>query len=244
MRIALISLCLLWGAMARAAGPDLLDLLKSADVARSGHDEGMTWQVDLSSDEEDQKTESQFLVKTLGNKAYVEALSPARSKGEIMLFLGRMLWFYKPGLSRPISLSTRQRLSGQAANGDIASTNYAEDYEAKFLAEESIEGVVSYKLLLSAKSKETTYDKINYWISKDRKQGIKAEFLALDGTPLKVASFKYGNKIKIKAQTIDFVTEMRIVDARNAKNWSQMLFHQPKVDKHSESLFQVNNLKR
>ena len=57
-----------------------------------------------------------------------------------MLFNDRIIWFVKPGLRRPVSISARQRLSGDAANGDIASTNYARDYEGTLAGEEAVNG--------------------------------------------------------------------------------------------------------
>ncbi len=220
------------------------DLLKKADLARSGSEEGMTWTVNLVSEDQGVHTESSFLVKTLADKALIEALSPARSKGEILLFQGRILWFFKPGLSRPVSLSSRQRLSGQAANGDVARTNYVRDYTPQLKGEETIEGKACYALQLEAKAKDTTYDKIKYWISKDKAQGLKAQYQSLDGTALKNASFVYGTKLKIGGQDIDFIREIRIEDANNSKNYSVMSFSSPKLEKHADSIFNVNNLRR
>ena len=51
-----------------------------------------------------------------------------------MLFNDRTIWFIKPGLRKPVSISARQRLVGDAANGDIATTNYARDYDGATLA--------------------------------------------------------------------------------------------------------------
>ena len=39
-----------------------------------------------------------------------------------------------------MSISARQRLTGLAANGDIASTNYARDYEGTIVGEEVVDG--------------------------------------------------------------------------------------------------------
>lgn len=227
-----------------AGAVDLNQLLLNADLARSGSEEGMTWSVTISSQEQGVQTESTYLVKTRGDKALVEALKPARSQGEIMLFHDRLLWFFKPGLSRPLSLSTRQRLSGQAANGDIARTNYARDYQATLKGEETADGVPCYVLELVAKAKDTTYDKIAYWISKASSQGQKAQYKAIDGTVLKNANFKYGAKISLKGKTIDFVEEVRIEDAQNKQNFSLMKFKDSRLESHAEAIFNVNSLSR
>ena len=91
--------------------------------------QGITWNVTVQATEDGDTTTRTFLVKARGDDALVESLAPPRYKGEIMLFNDRTIWFVKPGLRKPVSISARQRLSGLAANGDIASTNYARDYD-------------------------------------------------------------------------------------------------------------------
>ena len=112
-------------------------------------------------------------MKARGDDALVEALAPARYKGEIMLFNDRTIWFVKPGLRKPVSISARQRLTGLAANGDIASTNYARDYEGTIVGEEAVDGDPAWKLELKARAKNVTYDRIRSWISKKRRLGAE-----------------------------------------------------------------------
>jgi outer membrane lipoprotein-sorting protein len=119
----------------RAQAPTSEGLLKDADRARGGVATGITWNATVEATEEGQTSVRTFLVKARGNDALVESLAPPRHKGEIMLFNDRTIWFVKPGLRKPVSISARQRLSGEAANGDIASTNYARDYEGEIAGE-------------------------------------------------------------------------------------------------------------
>ena len=74
-----------------------------------------------------------LLIKAAGEASLVETLAPLNSKGARMLQVERNMWLTKPGLKKPVPISPRQRLSGQAAIGDIAATNYAKDYSAAFL---------------------------------------------------------------------------------------------------------------
>ena len=84
----------------------------------------------VSSTENGESSNVTYEVKVLGTDALAEVKSPPRQKGELVLFNDRTLWFFKPGLRKPVNISPRQKLIGQAANGDIASTQYARDYEA------------------------------------------------------------------------------------------------------------------
>ncbi|MCK6599776.1 MAG: hypothetical protein L6Q37_15525, partial [Bdellovibrionaceae bacterium] len=102
---------------------NLQELLKVSDRARGGVAQGVSWNVKIKSWENELQTERNFQVKAKDVNAYVETSDIGRFKGEIYLFNDRTIWFFKPSLKKPVSISARERLSGQAANGDIASTN-------------------------------------------------------------------------------------------------------------------------
>ena len=55
-----------------------------------------------------------------------------------MLLDGRAMWYGKKGLRKPVSISPQQRLSGEAANGDIAAVHYARDYAPSFVGDAQV----------------------------------------------------------------------------------------------------------
>lgn len=221
-----------------------LMLLKASDRARGSVQGGIQWEATVISEDNDEKSERTFIVKAQGDNAYVEAISPAKYKGEVYIFNDRNMWFYKPSLKKPVSISARQKLSGQAANGDIASTNYARDYTPEIEKIEKIDGNNIYVLLLKGKSKNLTYDKIRYWINEKTKLAIKAEFLTLQGVPFKRGEMAYGEKMKIDGETIPFVSELIIVDVKFPKNKSTIKYRSAQLKSVTNSLFNVNNLTR
>lgn len=226
------------------AQPSAEQLLRDADRARGGLATGITWNATVETTGDEAAASRTFLVKARGNDALVEALAPARYKGEIMLFNDRTIWFVKPGLRRPVSISARQRLHGEAANGDIASTNYARDYEGTVVGEESVEGQATYKLELKARARNVTYDRIRYWVSKKGHLGVKAEFLTVGGDLFKSATFEYGNRAKTPAGEFDFVSRMIIKDATGSGTVTTITFGPPRVETHPPSMFNINNVVR
>lgn len=220
------------------------DLLRESDRARGSIESGVTWETQLKTVEDGESSTRSFVVQTRGDNAHVKATEPARTKGEVFLLSSRNMWFFKPGLKKPVSISTRQKLSGLAANGDIASTNYVRDYDATFVGEDKINGESTKVLLLKAKTKDVTYDQIKYWISSTRKLALKAEFMTLQGKPFKVATFEYSNTITNKGQKVPFISRMTIADAKFAENKSIIEYSNPKATDISPSLFNVNNLAR
>lgn len=219
-------------------------LLKASDRSRGGVKDGIQWVAKVESSENGEETSREFDVKANGDNAYVEAIAPAKNKGEIYLFNDRNMWFFKSSLKKPVSISARQKLTGQAANGDIASTHYARDYVPVIEKTENLDGQKTHVLLLTAKSKNLTYDKIRYWISDKSKLAIKAEFLTLQGKPFKIGYLKYQNKLTVDGQTFPFVSELTIVDAKFEINKSVITYSNPKSTQLSPSIFNVNNLTR
>jgi hypothetical protein len=184
-------------------------------------------------------------VRARGTDALCETLAPPRHKGEVYLFNDRNLWFVKPGLRRPIAISARQRLQGEASNGDVASTNYARDYQGTVVGEDVVGGEPAWRLDLVARSKDVTYDRIRYWISKRQHLGLKAEFLTVGGDLFKTATFEYGNRVRLPGgEEIDFVSTMTIRDAMGAGGVTVLVYRQPRADTHAPSLFNVNNVVR
>lgn len=251
MKRLLAKQILVWSTLFRssyvlAADPAPGDLLRDADRARgsSAVAEGISWEVKVDTAGEDGTNSVTYDLKIKGNDALAEAIAPARNKGETMLFNDRNIWFFKPGLKKPVAISPRQKLMGQAANGDIASTNYARDYDATIAGSEKIDNVDTWKLELKAKAKNVTYDRIRYWVSKKDRLGVKAEFLTVSGEVFKRATFEYKNTLKSDNKTTAFVSKMQITDALNEKNVTTLNYTNPRGEKHGDSLFNVNNLIR
>jgi len=214
MRSSFFALLLSVLASTAFAAPDAKSLLEHADRARGGGLPGIVWEIKLQSRDGDKVDEPQrLLVKATDEASVAETLEPARARGAKLLQVERNMWLAKPGLSKPIPISPRQRMSGQAANGDIAATNYAGDYEAKSAGEEAVEGEACFVLDLAAKHKRATYDKIRYWVSAKREVAVRAEFYSVSGKLLKTALFDYGNLIQHDGRRIPFVSRMTIRDA-------------------------------
>lgn len=241
MRIVFgVMLCLVW--VTAAAAPDAHSILKESDQARGGGLPGIEWEIRLVSHDGDRTDEPQrILVKAVDDSSVAETEEPVRFRGSKILQVERSMWMTRPGLSKPIPISPRQRMSGQASNGDIAATNYAGDYEAEMGETDTVNGESCYVLNLTAKHKRTTYDKIRYWVSVKRVVGVKAEFYSVSGKLLKTALFEYGNTIEHDRKRIPFISKMVIRDALvNAE--TTMEFGTVKVKKIRPSEFDLGQM--
>jgi hypothetical protein len=229
-----------------AKDPTAVEILQASDRARGSDavSEGISWAVEVHEKSASAENKISYELKVKGDDAFAEATAPARNKGETMLFNDRNIWYFKPGLKKPVAISPRQKLMGQASNGDIASTNYARDYEGTFSGSEKVDGQDTWKLDLKAKAKNVTYDRIRYWVSKKDRLGIKAEYLTVSGDVFKRATFEYKNKLEEGGKSYPFVSKMVISDAVNKALVTTLNYKLPRREKHAESLFNVNNLVR
>ncbi|MBA3006107.1 MAG: outer membrane lipoprotein-sorting protein [Desulfocapsa sp.] len=224
------------------AEPDPIALLKLSDQARGGGLPGLTWYVNvLNTGNGDDDQSMRLRIKATDSANVAETFEPLRSKGTKMLQVDYNMWLSKPGLKKPIPISPRQRLTGQAAIGDIAATNYVRDYTVKLLRDEMIGKEHCNVLELTANNHHTTYDRLLYWISDGQGVGIRAEFYSLSGKLLKRAEFEYKNRIEIQGKPAPFISRMVITDAltdaRTTLDYSQV-----KVQPISPGEFDVSHL--
>ena len=234
-----LALLALLAGVAQAA-PDAKEILQQADMARGGGLPGLMWNVELNAKDEEGEQKRSMTVKADASNSLVEFLAPEKVKGQQMVMLGRNMWFVRPGLSKPVPMSPRQRLIGMASNGDVASTNYSGDYNAKLLKEEAANDEDCYLLELNAANKGVTYDKILYWVSKKRGVGVKAEFYTLSGKLFKFAEFEYGNDIRHEGKKIPFVSKMTIHDAIDKSKVTTLAYSAIKVVRIDPAIFNLN----
>jgi hypothetical protein len=223
-----------------AAASGAYDILRKADQSR-GNLEGITWKVILA--HKDTRAETMtFDVKARGFDILAENVAPPRDRGNKVLMVNGVMWFHRPGLSKAVPISQRQRLIGNAAYGDIAATNYADDYEATALPDERVRGELCYLFDLRAKSNRAAYERIKYWISKERVVGVQAEYFTVSGKRFKSATMESANTIKIDGQVRPFISKITIYDELLSSNVTTLDLTKPTFRKLANYIFDVNLL--
>jgi hypothetical protein len=217
------------------------EILTKADEAR-GNADGVEWEIFIESIERGRQQQRTIRVTARGFNSLAEFLAPPNVKGQKLLMLDRNMWFAKPGLSKAVPISPRQKLMGGAANGDIASTNYAGDYKIVQTSEDRALDEPCDLFDLSAADNRATYDRIKYWISKERLVGIKAEFYTVSGKMFKTATFEYENRVMINGQPRPFISKMVITSAVMKEDVTTMSYRKPLIKKVPDSVFNLNLL--
>jgi outer membrane lipoprotein-sorting protein len=231
-------------AVAYAGEPSVTEILKHADRAR-GNVEGIIWDITITTNEDGKDTTRGLTVKVKGDDTLARYTSPPAYNDRMVLMLDRNMWFIRSGLKKPVSISPRQKLMGDAANGDIASTNYADDYRGVLAGEETVQGEPCYVLDLKAANKKVTYDRIRYWVSKERLVGVHAEFYTLSGKLFKTADFVYGNHITLTSgEEAPFISQLVIHDAIRKDKITTLTYANIRVEPIPGSTFNLNVLVR
>jgi len=218
-------------------------LIARADRAR-GDIDGITWTTDIRSTEDGKQTERTLIIKNRGVNTLAETIAPATMSGQLLLMLDGNMWFSKPGLRKAVPISARQKLMGGAANGDIASTHYAKDYQAQPDGEATVAGEPCLVFELKAINTLASYNRIRYWISRQRELGVQAEFYSVSGKLLKTARFTYDNRIQHDGAMQPFMSAMTIEDGVQKENITVMTYRDIRPGAVPDSTFNLNLLLR
>ncbi len=212
--------------------------MKKADQWRY-IDSDISFNVEVNDFHTSNQQKTKYKVYSKGTRlSRVETIFPERQAGRKLLMKEDDLWFYTPDIKRPTRVSLQQKLTGEVANGDIARTNFGDDYNVEIIGKEQINGVASVHLNLKKKKDEVTYSEVEYWVNEKSYMPIKAIFKSDSGKALKMATYGepkvfFGHKI---------LTKMEIISAFNKNQKSTLLFNSYKKENLNESFFNKESL--
>lgn len=242
LRLALLPALLLALLAPRGAAaiPSTEAILKAADEAR-GNVKGLSWEVTIESRANDRVTGTLvYDIKARSFNVAGTSLAPPKYRGNKILMLNTSMWFYKPGLSKPVPISMRQKLMGDASYGDIASTNYAEHYLATPLPDALVNGEDCYVFDLKARVENVTYDRIVYWVSKQRQVGVKAEYFTVSGKKFKSAAMEYGNIVQIDGSPRPFLSRIVMHGELLDGSVTHLHLRNPRIEPLPDYIFDLN----
>ncbi len=127
-------------------------------------------------------------------------LSPARDKGQVFLKRENNLWNWIPNINRsikiPSSMMSGSWMGSDFSNNDLVrERTYVNDYNSKFLDDETKQGFDSYKIELIAKeTAPVIWSKIEVWVDKEHFNVVQADFFNEDNEVIsrqEMSDFKY-----------------------------------------------------
>jgi outer membrane lipoprotein-sorting protein len=188
---------------------------------------------------EQQKDQADFEVMISGRDRGLVKFVGGRDKGNYLLMVGDDMWIYIPGTHKPIRITPIQRLMGEASNGDVARTNYSQDYDAALLGGETLDGVACWKLQLKARSKGATYHRIEYWVEKATYLPRRADLYLVSGKFYKTALFEKFEKLSFADR---FITRMVLIDRLRPGRKTVMEYSNVRPEQIPDKYFNKNYL--
>lgn len=208
------------------------DLLEEVDKYRNPSD-AYSMSVRIVSSRETEP--SSFLVYLKGNdKTLIKVLGPKKSLGRNMLMIGENMWVYVPNIRRSVRISLNQKLTGEAANGDISRMRWTGDYSHKVEKKDSKQ----WELLLEATKQGLTYSKIRVWVDAKDKRPLKAEFLTLSGKIIKTATYEDYRPVL----GLNRPSRIHIVDNLRKDQFSDIYLEKMQIKKFPDSMFTEKSL--
>ncbi len=254
---ALLFIALLIGSMSFAQ-PTALEIIQKSDIIRAAPNWGFSLEIIDYEKEGDQikvLSTNNYRVTAITEGEYPEAeykavaffLAPKEVEGQKNLKTGQIYWQFFPSTKNLVRVSGAQRMAGQVSAADIASSNYANDYDGKIIGEEQLLKKDCFKLELAQKNPEVAYFKLVYWVEKVTFNPVKVEFYAVSDKLLKTAYFRDFKEVKdenSKEPALNTVKphEMFIVDPLKPGHITRMLYSGIKEEKMPETFFRKANL--
>ncbi|MBV2358180.1 outer membrane lipoprotein-sorting protein [Thalassococcus sp. CAU 1522] len=182
-----------------AAAESAGSVLKKADAIRNPQT-SFAVDVDLINYERGRVKEQTSVTtysRATGNQfqTLVHINAPAADRGKILLRNGNILWLYDPSSKASVRISPRQRLLGNASNGDVVSSNLVGDYKASMEGTETIadgdkKNRNCHKLRLTQASSSAPYSAVEFWVDASNSQPVKGKYYTDSGKLIKVAWYR------------------------------------------------------
>lgn len=235
--------------LAEAGKPDAADLLRATDAIRNP-DRPFSFELTLTEFRAGREVgQAVFRVYSRTDarggrfRNLIGYLAPPQDGGKLMLQSGAEFWFYDPSSKASVRISPQQRLLGQAANGDVLTVNLARDYDVKIGGAETVadgekKNQECWKLLLTEKSPDVTYHRIEMWVRKSDSRPVKARFYSEGGKLLKTAFYRRFEP----ALGADRPTEVIIIDGLDKQWVTIMSYRDHRLHDTPDTWFQRDNL--
>ena len=176
---------------AHATQPDAAKILADAEHIRSPSEDYVVnvRLVDRKKGKEEVRTYETSLKGR--DKALVKFLTPTSEAGTQVLMVGTDMWVKVPTSAKAIRISAKQKLTGNAAYGDVARLSFVGNYSVRIAGSEKFEGKTDAWILelTSIEGQPVTYDRVDYWVDKKTSRPLRAIYKTTSGKTLREGTF-------------------------------------------------------
>lgn len=137
------------------------------------------------------------------DKALVKFVKPVSESGTRVLMSGSDMYVYVPTSAKPVRVSANQKLTGNAAYGDVTRLSFVGNYTATYNRTEKKGGREVIVLdLNSIAGRPVTYDKVEYHVDAKSMYPVKAIYKTRSGKAIREGTFEdYGDIFGVQRPT-------------------------------------------
>jgi outer membrane lipoprotein-sorting protein len=223
------------------------DIVRRADEKFNGEKSGLTI-MSMTIVRATWERSFEFKNWTLGRENSLTLItSPAREAGQTFLKRGSEMWSWNPSISRliklPPSMMSQGWMGSDYTNDDILKeSSVVNDYTHEIVGEETIDGVVCYKILMTSKKDAAiVWGHQIRWIDKKDFLLLRAELYDEDGYIVRTET---GSEIKMMDGRL-IPTKIELLPAEEPENRTLLEIKEIKFNIPLEdSFFSQQNMKR
>jgi hypothetical protein len=154
-------------------------------------------------------------------------LEPKSEAGKGYLRIEKNLWFYDPRVGRWERRTERERIGGtDTRRGDLDESRLAEEYTAKWEADEKLGKYDVHRILLTARpGVDVAFPSVRLWVDQATGNVLKRQELALSGRLMRTAYYPRWKKVHSESKKADvwYAEEMRFYDEVEKANQTLVL---------------------
>lgn len=219
-------------------------LLHDAEVSRGVlSSNGIEWTVQGQSVSKGEATTGKLVVKAQGAHALATVLAPESSEGKQYLLSNGEMYFYRPGAKRAVKVPKRQRVTGDASIGDVASASFLDEYQIAGTSTEKLGAEDCTVFELKAKTgSRPSYSKIKLWVSNSARVSRQAHFFAASGKHLRTAKYEHNSKVTVGGKSIPFLSKLTVEELLGTPKTTTLTYTGYKFTSFPAATFDVDSM--
>ncbi|MEM7011356.1 MAG: outer membrane lipoprotein-sorting protein, partial [Verrucomicrobiota bacterium] len=216
-------------------------LLHDAEVSRGVLSaNGIEWTVQGKSTSKGETTTAKLIVKAQGPHALATLVEPDTSAGKQYLLSNGEMYFFRPGAKRAVKVPKRQRVTGDASIGDLASASFLDEYQIAGTTTEKLGDEECTVFELKAKPvSRPSYSEIKIWVSNSARVSRQAHFFAASGKHLRTAKYEHNSKVTVGGKSIPFLSKLTVEELLGTPKTTTLTYTGYKFKAFPASTFDV-----
>jgi hypothetical protein len=219
------------------------DLVKLVDERQRNNGDwaAICYMESKEKDKTDVVYELVYYRRSEGERLLILFTKPKSEAGKGYLRLEKNLWLYDPSTGKWERRTERERIGGtDTRRGDLDESRLAEEYAARWEADEKLGAYTAHRVLLDVKpGVDVAFPRIRLWVDAATGNVLKRQEQALSGRLMRTSYYPRWKKVfsESKGTHVWYPEEMRFYDEVEKANSTLILIRQVDLRPLSTNMF-------